>query len=168
MTVTEYYTEVNKKMTLLINKTIMAKVQELESNNFRAQFANRFNRFKNENKYQGNNLRFDKKRQNINTNKTGNYWNNDQNYNWPQKGNFWQNDNHNNNQKQQAVEPMDVVPSIQLQNKPSYNRQPNNNWQANNNRGRYNNNYYQNNNRSNCYRTNQNREQTQAQNREPD
>jgi len=216
MTVTEYYNEVNKKMTLLINKTIMtygkdsviaketnktirsnalrifisglngsisetlfslnppdlpnalAKVQELESNNFRAQFANRFNGFKNENKYQGNNLRFDQKRQNNNTNKTGNYWSNNQNYNWPQKGNFWQNDNHNNNQKQQAVEPMDVDPSIQLQNKPSYNRQPNNNWQANNNRGRYNNNYYQNNNRSNNYRANQNKEQTQAQKREPE
>jgi len=28
------------------------KIQELESNNFRAQFANRFNGFKNENKYQ--------------------------------------------------------------------------------------------------------------------
>jgi len=96
MTVTEYYNEVNKKVTLLINKTIMtygkdsviaketkktirsktlrifisglngsisetlfslnppdlpnalAKVQELESNNFHAQFANRFNRFKSE------------------------------------------------------------------------------------------------------------------------
>jgi len=61
-----------------------------------------------------------------------------------------------------------VDPSIQLQNKPSYNRQPNNNWQANNNRGRYNNNYYQNNNRSNYYRANQNKEQTQAQKREQD
>jgi len=75
-------------------------------------------------------------------------WSNNQNYNWLQKGNFWQNDNQNNNQKQQAVEPMDFDPSIQLQNKPNYNRQPNNNWQANNNRGRYNNNYYQNNNTS--------------------
>jgi len=63
---------------------------------------------------------------------------------------------------------MDVDPSIQLQNKPSYNRQPNNNWQANNNRGRYNNNYNQNNNRSNYYRANQNKEQTEAQKREPD
>jgi len=58
----------------------------------------------------------------------GNNWSNNQNYNWPQRGNFWQNDNQNNNQKQQAVEPMDVDPSIQLQNKPYYNRQPNNNW----------------------------------------
>jgi len=37
----------------------LVKVQKLESNNFRAQFANRFNGFKNENKCQGNNLRFD-------------------------------------------------------------------------------------------------------------
>jgi len=59
MTVTDYYNEVNKKMSVLINKTIMtygkdnvktlfslntpyfsaalAKVQELESNNFRVQ-----------------------------------------------------------------------------------------------------------------------------------
>ncbi|KAH8323940.1 hypothetical protein KR074_002533, partial [Drosophila pseudoananassae] len=120
MTITEYYNEVNKKMTLLINKTIMtygkdsvitketnnsirgnalrvfisglngsisetlfslnppdlpnslAKVQELESNNFRAQFANRFNGFKNESKYRGNNLRFDQIRQNNNTTKMGN------------------------------------------------------------------------------------------------
>jgi len=115
----------------------------------------------------GNNLRFDQKRQNNNTNKMGNNWSNNQNYNWPQKENFWQNDNQNNNRKQQAAEPIDVDPSIQLQNKPNYNRQPNNNWQANNIRGRYNN-YYQNNNRSNNYRTNQNREQTQAQKREPD
>jgi len=34
----------------------LAKVQELESNNFRAQFANRYYGFKNENKNQGNNL----------------------------------------------------------------------------------------------------------------
>jgi len=47
----------------------LAKVQELESNNFRAQFSNRSNGFKNENKYQGNNLRFDQKRQNNNTTK---------------------------------------------------------------------------------------------------
>jgi len=58
---------------------------------------------------------------------------------------------------------MDVDPSIQLQSKPNYNRQPNNNLHANNNRGRYNNNYCQNKNHSNYYRTNQNREQTQAQ-----
>jgi len=105
----------------------LAKVQELESNNFRAQFANRFNGFKNENKYQGSNLRFDQKRQNNSTNKMGNNWSNNQNYNWPQKGNFWQHDNQNNNKKQQAAEPMDVDPSIQLQNKPNYNRQPKNN-----------------------------------------
>jgi len=98
----------------------------------------------------------------------GNNWSNNQNYNWPQKGNFWQNNNQNNNQKQQAVEPMEVGPSSQLQNEPNYSRQPNNNWQANNNQGRHNNNCYQNNNRSNVYRTNQNRGQTQAQKREPD
>jgi len=40
----------------------LAKVQELKSNNFRAQFAIRFNGFKNDNKYHGNNLRFDEKR----------------------------------------------------------------------------------------------------------
>lgn len=36
-----------------------AKVQEIESNHFRAQFATRFNGLKDENKYQGNKLRFD-------------------------------------------------------------------------------------------------------------
>jgi len=41
-----------------------------------------------------------------------NNWSNNQNYNWPQKENFWQNDNQNNNQKQQALEPMDVDSSI--------------------------------------------------------
>ncbi|KAH8278177.1 hypothetical protein KR018_011022, partial [Drosophila ironensis] len=114
MTVIEYYNEVNKKMTLLINKTIMthgkdseitketnktirnnalrifisglngyiseilfslnppdlpnalAKVQELESNNYRAQFANRYNGFRNEYRYQGNNLRFEQARPNQN------------------------------------------------------------------------------------------------------
>jgi len=49
----------------------LAKIKELKSNNFRAQFANWLNGFKNENKYQGNNLRFDQKRQNNNTNKVG-------------------------------------------------------------------------------------------------
>jgi len=66
----------------------LAKVQELESNNFRAQFANRFNGLKNENEYQENNLRFDQIRQKNNTNKMGNNWSNKQNYNWPQTGNF--------------------------------------------------------------------------------
>jgi len=124
----------------------LAKVQELESNNFRDQFANSFYGFKNENKYQVNNLRIDQIRQKNNTNEMGNNWSNNQIYNWPQMRNFWQNNNQINNQGQQAVEPMDVDPSIQLQNKPNYNRQPNNNWQASNNRERYNN--YQNNNRS--------------------
>jgi len=98
----------------------------------------------------------------------GRNWSNNPNYSWPQKGNFWENNNQNNNQKQQAVKPMDVDQSIQLQNKANYNRQPNKNCQANNNQGRYNNNYYENNNRSNYNRTNQNREQTQAQKKEPD
>jgi len=57
---------------------------------------------------------------------------------------------------------MYVDPSLQIQNKLS------NNWQTNTNRGIYNNNYYQNNNRSNYYRTNQTREQTQAQKRDPE
>jgi len=66
----------------------LAKVPELESNSFRAQFSNRFNGFKNENKYQGNNLRFDQIRQKNKTNKMGNYESNNQNYNWPQKENL--------------------------------------------------------------------------------
>ncbi len=212
MTVTEFYNEVNKKMTLLINKTIMtygkdnvitketnktirsnalrifisglngsisetlfslnppdlpnalAKVQELESNNFRAQFAHRYYGFKNENKNQGNNLRFNPVNsiQNNNTKGVGNNWNHNQNNNWPQNRNFWQTKKQNTNPKQQTIEPMEVDPSFQIQNRPR------NNWQTNNNQGRYNNNYYQNNNRQNYYRPNQTREQTQAQKREPE
>jgi len=71
----------------------LAKVQELESNNFRAQFANRYYGFKIENKNQGNDLRFNpiNSKQNTNTKGTGNNWNYNQNNNWPQNRNFWQN-----------------------------------------------------------------------------
>jgi len=56
-----------------------------------------------------------------------NNWNYNQNNIWPEHRNFRQNKNQNNSQKQQTIEPMDVDPSLQIQNKPS------NNWQANNN-----------------------------------
>jgi len=58
----------------------------LESNNFRAQFANRFYGFKNGNKNQGNNLRFNpiNPKQNTNTKGTGNNWNYNQINNCPQ------------------------------------------------------------------------------------
>jgi len=32
--------------------------------------------------------------------------------------NFWQNNNQNNNKKQETIEPTDVNPSLQIQNKP--------------------------------------------------
>jgi len=101
-------------------------------------------------------------KQNTNTKGTGNNCNYNQNNNCPQNNNFWQNTNQNTNQKQQTVEPIDLDPSLRIQNMPS------NNWQTNTNRGRYNNNYYQNNNRSNYYCTNQFREQTQAQKGDPE
>jgi len=70
---------------------VLINCQELESNNLRAQLANRYDGFSNENKSQGNNLRFDPvhPRQNNNTsNRMNNNWNNNQNNNWPPNGNF--------------------------------------------------------------------------------
>jgi len=63
----------------------LAKVQKLEPNNFRAQFANRYYGFKNEIKNRGNNLRFNptKSTQNNNTKGTRNNWNYFPNNNWP-------------------------------------------------------------------------------------
>jgi len=77
----------------------LAKCQELESNNFRAQFANRYYGFRNENKNQDNNLRFNlvdsRQKSNI-----SNRLNNNQNNNWPTNGNFGQNNNWNPHENQ--------------------------------------------------------------------
>jgi len=167
MTITEFYNEVNKKMTLLINKTIitygkdsvitketnktirsnaltffisglngsisetlfslnppdlpnaLAKCQELESNNFRAQFPNRYNGFRNENKNQGNNLRYASRQNNITPNRINNKW--------PQNENLGTNNNwnfNNNSKVQTPPEPMEVDSSIRVHNRPykNYNR----------------------------------------------
>jgi len=70
----------------------LAKVKELESNNFRARFSNKYYGFKNENKNETRiNLRFStNSKQNNNTKGTENNWNYNQNNNWPQNINFLQ------------------------------------------------------------------------------
>jgi len=77
-------------------RNALAKVQELELNNFHAQIANRNYGFKNKNKNQGNNLRFNpiNSKQNTKTKGTENNWKYNQNNNWPQNRNFWQNNNY--------------------------------------------------------------------------
>jgi len=123
----------------------LAKCQELESNNFRAQFANRYNGFRNENKNQGNNLRFASRQ---NNNNAPNRINN----NWPLNENLGTNNNcnfNNNSKVQPPPEPMEVDSSIRVQNRPykNYYRPRNNNsqWNFNNNRHNFNINFQGNN-----------------------
>lgn len=208
LSIMEYYGLVNKKLTLLINKTIMTYgrnkpitsemnekhrktalrvfitglnghisdvifsmnppdlpnamviVQELESNNLRAQFANNYstshrrsyesnsyghqnsnnkprqnnnNNF-NTNHRNTNNLRFN---QSDNHNRNNYYQNRNQNWN---QGRQYTSQNNNQNQwnsykpQQSKPEPMEVDESLQVQNRPKYQNYNNYN----------NNNYYQN------------------------
>jgi len=87
----------------------LGKCQELESNNFRAQFANRYNGFRNENKNQGNNLRFTFRQNNITPNRINN--------NWPQNETLGTNNNwnfNNNSKVQPPPEPMEEFKIVRI------------------------------------------------------